>query len=152
MYTADCTCNGFTLDKASTDVYGENSIAAWVLTRANQTSATAYPTFWITLDQSYDLTNKNIVMEVKTQTMSQFLRAYQIQDSAGQNLITANKASANAVWEELGDGWYRIVIDCDKLPMLEGKDLTDVMKLNFIIETKQGDNVLWMDNLRIEDK
>ena len=152
LYTADCTCNGFTLDKASTDVYGENSIAAWVLTRANQTSATAYPTFWITLDQSYDLTNKNIVMEVKTQTMSQFLRAYQIQDSAGQNLITANKASANAVWEELGDGWYRIVIDCDKLPMLEGKDLTDVMKLNFIIETKQGDNVLWMDNLRIEDK
>lgn len=139
-----------TLTLDSAENYGSNSQTSWAITYPGVASE-SYPVFYVELDQAYDLTKKRLVMEVKMQTVSQFLRAFRIQNSTGTDLITTNSASANAVWEELENGWYRIAIDCDNLPVLNGKDLKEVKTLAFILQTNPGDNVLWLDNLRIED-
>ena len=139
-----------TLTLDSAENYGSNSQTSWAITYPGVASE-SYPVFYVELDQAYDLTKKRLVMEVKMQTVSQFLRAFRIQNSTGTDLITTNSASANAVWEELKNGWYRIAIDCDNLPVLNGKDLKEVKTLAFILQTNPGDNVLWLDNLRIED-
>ena len=143
----------YSYDSNSTVTNGENSLRSWRFSSTAQ-SVNSYSRLQLNLNKSYDMTNKDLVFDVKADPASE-LRSYYV-----------GIVPINSNWEFLhdntnykeyqinftGDGWQTVTVDNSilKAYLLDGKGLNDVkyLYLSFYFPKGQAHNI-YIDNMHM---
>ena len=145
----------FSYDSNSTVTNGENSLRSWRFSSTAQ-SVNSYSRLQLNLNKSYDMTNKDLVFDVKADPASE-LRSYYV------GIVPINSSweflHDNTNYKEYqvhftGNQWQTVTIDNATLKayLLEGKDLSSVqlLYLSFLFPNGQAQNI-YIDNMRLVD-
>lgn len=145
----------YSYTKNSDVTNGPDSIRSWRFSRTEQTGP-ALARMQINLGKTYDMTNKDLVFDIKFDPHKDLTS-----NSMGIVLYNSNWAAIqdNTNYQEYtvqvaGDGWHTVTVDNSILRAytLDGKDLTQVMLLylSFNFPGGYAQNV-YLDNMRLVD-
>ncbi|MBR5570783.1 MAG: SGNH/GDSL hydrolase family protein [Oscillospiraceae bacterium] len=145
----------FSYDSASTVTNGANSLRSWKFS-VKEKNDKSYGRLRLNLNASYDLTNQDLVFDVKADPAKE-LTSYTL----GIVPYNAKKEAVHDVtnYKEYevyftGDGWHTITIPNGILKafLLDGKDLKDVsyLHLSFTFPGGSAQNI-YIDNMHLED-
>ncbi|MBR2448976.1 MAG: InlB B-repeat-containing protein, partial [Clostridia bacterium] len=112
------------------------------------------PYFAISLDKTYDLTNKYIVFDINF-TKDGWLFAFDFVNDGAKNglwkvhTIKKDEASDSHKCEDLGNGWLRVFVNAGAL----SSSINKVSKIYFTLNASDGSGTLEfnLDNLHFED-
>ena len=152
----DWSGNGaLSYDSNSNVTNGENSLRSWRFSTKAQ-SAYTYARIQINLNQVYDLTNKDLVFDIKSDPANE-LTSYRmgiiLYDSNWQALSDPANYQEYDIYYT-GDGWHTVTVDNSILRayLLEGKSLSNVqlLYLGFMFPSGAAQNI-YIDNMHLVD-
>ena len=138
----------------SDETNGKDSLRSWRFSRKETTGA-GYSRAQLKLNQTYDLTDKDLVFDIKFDTGEEIAAHYFGVipfDSAWQNIFPGDNYMEPTIVAKAGD-WYTVRLDNSLLRayLLEGKDLTSVYLLNFCFQFPKVAMDIYIDNMHLED-
>ena len=143
----------FSYDSNSTVTNGENSLRSWRFSSTAQ-SVNSYSRLQLNLNKSYDMTNKDLVFDIKTDPAAD-LTSYYVgivpMNSNGEYLHDYTNYKEYQI-NFTGDGWQTVTVDNSilKAYLLDGKGLNDVkyLYLSFYFPKGQAHNI-YIDNMHM---
>lgn len=138
----------YILESKCEDVSGE--LSGYSLKLSGTEAASGWPGAQFSLNEkSYDLSNKKLQFDVKFECDGAAPKQWisiSLQDSNWQNVIEDYGTDIT------GEGWHTVTISPSDWKLAEGKDLTDIGLIKFIVdfETNSGHKqAVYIDNLKI---
>lgn len=138
----------YTYDNKSTVTNGADSLSSWRFSRTTAEGYT-YPTMLIDFGKSYDLTNQDLVFDIKADPAEE-LTSYNV----GITLYDSNAAQISQIYYlyYTGNGWNTMTMENGALQayLLPGKSLSDVKYINmqFTLPAGGAQNI-YVDNMHL---
>ena len=152
---SDWSGNGLlSYSNQSDETNGKDSLRSWRFSRKESTGG-AYARMQIKLNQTYDLTGKDLVFDIKFDSNKE-IAVYTFGiipfNSSWQNIFLGDNYTEPTVFAKAGD-WYTVRIDNSLLSayLLEGKDLSSVYLLNLCLQFPKETMDIYIDNMHLED-
>ena len=143
--------SSYTYDNKSTVTNGADSLYSWRFSRTTAEGYT-YPDMRIDLGKSYDLSNQNLVFDIKADPAEE-LTAYTVSialyDSASQ------KISEGYSLYYAGEGWHTVTLENSAMQayLVSGKSLSDVKYINIHFTLPAGGpQNIYIDNMRLSQR
>ena len=138
----------------SDETNGKDSLRSWRFSRTESTG-NGYARVQIKLNQTYDLTDKDLVFDIKFDTGEEIASHYFgiiPFNSSWVNIFPSDNYMEPTIVAKAGD-WYTVRLDNSVLRayLLDGKDLTSVYLLNFCFQFPKAATDIYIDNMHLED-
>ena len=141
----------YTYDNKSTDTNGSDSMYAWRFSRTKADGYT-YPSMLIDFGKSYDLTNQDLVFDIKANPAEE-LTAYSV------NIVLYDadvvQISQNYYLYFTGEGWHTLNMENSAMQafLISGKSLSDVQYINIQFTLPAGDaQNIYIDNMHLSER
>ncbi len=134
-------------DSDSAVTYGDCSIKSWMF--GGNASAAGWPTALLNLGKGYDMTNKVLAFNIKTEGGRGYVSLASLHEAGTWAAVTSKAVSTTFK----ANGWQTVCFNLSELA-LEGKDMTNVqfVKLGFDMDTNTGaEQKYYIDNVRLLD-
>lgn len=133
---------------------GKDSLRSWRFSRKASTGA-GYSRAQIKLNQIYDLTNKDLVFDIKFDSgveIASYPFGIILNNSSWTNIFPNDNYMEPMVIAKAGE-WYTVRLDNSLLRayLLDGKDLSSVFLLNFCFQFPKEAIDIYIDNMHLED-
>ena len=152
---SDWSGNGLlSYSNQSDETNGKDSLRSWRFSRKESTG-NAYARMQIKLNQTYDMTGKDLVFDIKFDTGKEIGSStfgVIFHNSSWANIFSSDNYAEPSIVAKDGD-WYTVRLDNSILSayLLEGKDLSAVYLMNICLQFPKNATNIYIDNMHLED-